>query len=640
MSEHFTYKKLLDTVAARAWLAGGAALALAACGPDASLDAAGESQDVTSVEQGVAGAATVTLSDDAVVYEASPTTNHGATGTDLDTDGNAGARVRSFIKFTVSGIPAGASVYSALLKLTCDDSTDNGPGIRLASDSWSEDTVTWNSMPGEASTTDTDNLGEVLIPASGTVKLVLNLLPAVTGNGTFSFQLAQNGTNGLSCYSKEHPTASYRPVVQVHYSDGPSVTGASGTEKLSAVCTGTTACAPYAMTSTETWSTWAGYMTPVGTPKTLNDLITADLGERTGAAAPIPASSLVNWVKGMLWDTVERSATISSTNRWQAQGLALPGELSSVANIVLVGWYDRYALSSATSNDSLGASITIANTSTYQYRRILLVEPTGSGTYKKIVAHSGGLARFGNYLFVEDDGDDEAGIARQQTRVFDLTKLYQVSTTDCAGVIGKNAAGAYCAGNLKYILPQVNTYRWPLTNLSNGHKPMRHLEYSEDRTQLTDAFVIAEYGDTANTKTTDDCNWDPNSTLTEKNCRIARFEVGANGKLVLNASNQAVARKVYKMGTNVVQGLSALCKGPVSGGDCDTYLLNSGGRLTRTNLSSASASWSSAASTWTTGNEGFQLDTSGSQPLFWNDTEKAQTNGVGRGIFGVSANFY
>ena len=402
------------------------------------------------------------------------------------------------------------------------------------------------------------------------------------------------------------------------------------------------------MNSSETWSTFAGYMTPVGTPIHFNTIV-GDLAEKTGIAltAP-PVPNHVNWVKGMTWNSTEASTSISASNRWIPQGLTVPGELSATPGIVMVGWYDRYAYGTSTAGDALGSSITIANTNTLHYRRILLVEPTGSGTFKKINAHSGGLARFGNYLYVEDDNDEETGALRQQTRVFDLTRFFQVSQS-CGAAIGRIGSAApytWCGAGFKYVLPQVNVYVWPKNasghpgTLANGHKVMRHLEYSEDRTQLTDALVFAEYGSTSNSKPSDNCDWDPaNSTLTQSNCRIARFPVAANGRLAVNASNQAVARKVYMMRTAGVQGLAPACTGPVPGDDCDTYLLNASSSLVKAGLNDPSFAWSSGAGTWTTGNEGFALDRSSSSPILWNDTEAAQSGGTGRGLFGVSPNF-
>ncbi|MBI2769853.1 MAG: DNRLRE domain-containing protein [Burkholderiales bacterium] len=631
-------------------LAAAAALVLAAgCGGSGGDDAS-LAQATAAKRQNTPLAfkapASVTITDDAIVKENAPTTNFNGNG-EFGSDGGTGVRVKSFIKFTVSGVPAGSPVYSALLKLTCFNPTDNGPGIRAVSNSWTEAAVTFNTSPAETSTSDTDNLGEVPIGPAGYVKIALNLMPAVTGNGTFSFQMAQNSTDGFTCYDTEHATVSNRPVVEVHYSDGPSPAGASGSSDLDTVCAGS-ACSAYVMNSAETWTTFAGYMTPVGTPIHFNTIV-GDLAEKTGiAVVAAPVANLVNWVRGMTWNAAEASTTISATNRWVPQGLAVPGELSTTAGIVMVGWYDKYAYGTAAVGDALGSSITIANTNSLDYRRILLVEPTGSGTFKKINAHSGGLARFGNYLYLEDDDDEENGTQRQQTRVFDLTKFYQVSQS-CGVAIGRIGSAApytWCGGGFKYVLPQVNVYVWPKNasgipgTLSNGHKVMRHLEYSEDRSQLTQALVFAEYGSTGNSKTTDDCDWDPgNAGLTQANCRIARFPVGVNGRLTVNAGNQAVARKVYMMRTAGVQGLAAACGGPVTGGDCDTYLLNASSSLVKAGLSGPSNSWSSSAGTWTSGNEGFALDRSGTAPILWNDTEGAQSGGTGRGIFGVSANF-
>jgi hypothetical protein len=333
-------------------------------------------------------AATVVITDDAIVKENAPTTNFDGNG-EFGSDGGTGVRVRSFIKFTVSGIPAGASVYSAVLKLTCHNPTDNGPGIRAASNSWTEGAVTFNTAPAETSTVDTDNLGEVVIGPTGTTRVVMTLMPVVNGNGTFSFQMAQNSTDGFTCYDREHATTAFRPVVEVHYGTGPAPAGASGSSDLDTVCTGS-GCSAYVMNSAETWTTFAGYMTPVGTPIHFNSIV-GDLAEKTGiAVVGMPVSNHVNWVKGMTWNSAEASATISASNRWVPQGLAVPGELSNTPGIVMVGWYDKYAYGTGAAGDAMGSSITIANTNSLDYRRILLVEPTGSGTTAASSGRGGG----------------------------------------------------------------------------------------------------------------------------------------------------------------------------------------------------------------------------------------------------------
>ena len=195
-----------------------AALALSACGgmlEDAEEQAPGSSRQAV--------AAAVTITDDATVRQDAPSTNFGAE-TEITSDNGTGVTAEMFIKFSVSGIPAGATINSAQLKLTCFNGTDNGPGLRLASNTnptqWTESTVTWNTRPVDVSTSDLDNVGAVTASTTSPAVVTWNLTAGVTGNGVYSLRLAQNSTDGLGYASRQHPTASYRPVITVDYTSG------------------------------------------------------------------------------------------------------------------------------------------------------------------------------------------------------------------------------------------------------------------------------------------------------------------------------------------------------------------------------------------------------------------------------------
>jgi hypothetical protein len=134
---------------------------------------------------------------------------------------------------------------------------------------------------------------------------------------------------------------------------------------------------------------------------------------------------------------------------WIPQGLtgtadASPdGELLG-RKLVVVSWY----------HDSKGVRLSvvdIADPSKPRYRHILLVEPVAGDPvdFKPISVHAGGLAWFGDLLYVVDTG--------KGFRVFDTTALMQVAT-DVDSIGWDPQAKLYRAGLYKFILPQVGMY--------------------------------------------------------------------------------------------------------------------------------------------------------------------------------------
>ncbi|MFQ6129966.1 MAG: DNRLRE domain-containing protein [Candidatus Hadarchaeaceae archaeon] len=93
-------------------------------------------------------------SDDAYVGEDSPNTAHGsANSARLGTRTQTGANRRAFLKFDLSGIPTNAAVTEARLWLRVyyySNPTDEMRHVQcwsVADDSWTENTVTWNTQP-------------------------------------------------------------------------------------------------------------------------------------------------------------------------------------------------------------------------------------------------------------------------------------------------------------------------------------------------------------------------------------------------------------------------------------------------------------------------------------------------------------
>jgi hypothetical protein len=113
------------------------------------------------------------------------------------------------LKFTVSGVGSDA-IESVMLRLYCLDASDHGGDFFPVADNlWQENTVTWNTQP-EADTTSVASLGAV----SANTWYEVDLSSLVTGDGTYSIQIASASSNGAD-YSSKEGTAGFAPQVVV-----------------------------------------------------------------------------------------------------------------------------------------------------------------------------------------------------------------------------------------------------------------------------------------------------------------------------------------------------------------------------------------------------------------------------------------
>ena len=130
---------------------------------------------------------------DARVEEANPNTNYGSSTTikvDLATD------IESYLRFNVAGVPG--TIQNATLRLFSTTNTNNGPTVQGTNTNWFESGITWSNRP-PATSGIVDNAGVI-----GTgVWTDFNVTSLVNGNGTFSFLLRAESTNGISFSSRE-----------------------------------------------------------------------------------------------------------------------------------------------------------------------------------------------------------------------------------------------------------------------------------------------------------------------------------------------------------------------------------------------------------------------------------------------------
>jgi hypothetical protein len=148
---------------------------------------------------------TLTFSPDADSYvdNTTPNTNFGSSST-LKVDTSPNIR-NAYLRFTISG--ASGTIESAKLRLFSVDPTNDGPQLFATSNTWTESSITWNNQPGPIGTASDDKA------AIGTnVFVEYDVTPLVApGNGTYSFALIPQSTDGFDMASRQATTAANRP---------------------------------------------------------------------------------------------------------------------------------------------------------------------------------------------------------------------------------------------------------------------------------------------------------------------------------------------------------------------------------------------------------------------------------------------
>jgi acid phosphatase type 7 len=145
---------------------------------------------------------------DARVEEASAATNFG-TATALRTDGGTDPDVETYLTFNVAAVSG--TVRSAKLRLYAFSGTADGPAVYATTSSWFESgpgSLTWSNRPARTSGAQDD---KGAIATNSWVEYDVTAL--VSGNGSYSFDLATGSTDGVDFNSRE--AASLRPQLVV-----------------------------------------------------------------------------------------------------------------------------------------------------------------------------------------------------------------------------------------------------------------------------------------------------------------------------------------------------------------------------------------------------------------------------------------
>lgn len=225
---------------------------------------------------------------------------------------------------------------------------------------------------------------------------------------------------------------------------------------------------------------------------------------------------------------------------WIPQGITgwfdgTGGGLVAGRKLLLVSWYhDPASEPGATVDKGVRIAIVdVTDAAAIRYRFALLVDPVirdGRPDFDPVSVHSGGLAWFGDYLYVPDTS--------RGLRVFDLTRMLTVDTS--VDSLGYDAAtGAYHAHGYRYVIPQVDTYE------DDGACSPRFSYLSLDRGATPPALVSGEYD------------------ATSIGGRLFRWPLDpVSGRLALTDRGRVIGGDAWFLGETNVQG--AASRGPVT----------------------------------------------------------------------------
>jgi hypothetical protein len=215
-------------------------------------------------------------------------------------------------------------------------------------------------------------------------------------------------------------------------------------------------------------------------PNTAVSTVLGD-GNRTASACRADAEHLL---ASFCWNSGD-----NTTAYWIPQGVTTTADAYGSGTYegvtaILVSWYDN-------GSDGIDRGVRVSFVDytvpcTPSYRHVLLVEPydrsDGQVSYRTVNVHAGGIFWYGHHLYVADTA--------MGFRVFDLRRIWQVSSTD-PGAVGWQPDGSYQAYDYKYVLPQALRY---VGSTVHDYPALRFSFASLDRTSSPDSVIVGEYG--------------------------------------------------------------------------------------------------------------------------------------------------
>jgi hypothetical protein len=346
----------------------------------------------------------------------------------------------------------------------------------------------------------------------------------------------------------------------------------------------------FVLRDTNTWTSYAAAIDGLGLTRVSLEQLPLN---RT--ATRLSTQSYVGYGNGFAWASGDQTVAY-----WVPQGLA--GGTAGAKKLVAVGWHydetnnstDDAPPADGTDKGSRVSFVDVTDLSaTIGYRNVLLVEPDSTKGFKPVAFHAGGMAWSGNYLYVADTS--------RGVRVFDLTRILEVSTaTGCSSHVGRYN-GVICGYGYGYVLPQVGGFYFP-AGLSASCKP-KFSFISIDRSTTPDTILSGEYD---------------NDTTTGIYSRILRWPIDeASDRLAAGSNGVVTATGAWYAGNRNVQGVAA------SGGK---FFLNStrySGTLMTGRVAAASTLYRADAGRWAWMPEGMNISATGN---LWVSTEGSGTD--------------
>ncbi|MEV0199642.1 hypothetical protein [Nonomuraea sp. NPDC050691] len=261
------------------------------------------------------------------------------------------------------------------------------------------------------------------------------------------------------------------------------------------------------------------------------------------AGLPVKPAATVSWC----WDTGD-----ADTETWIPQSVTTSGDADDDGawgpyKVILGGWNHCNAAecgSSPRNNDARVAFIDYTDPAAPKYRWVYLVAPTdgtsnanvtsyANNTFGPAKAHIGGMAWYGDKLYVSATGANSTGI-----RVFSMDEILQVN--DASSAIGKTASG-YAAYGYQYVMPEVGFYSYAsgTCTMSTDSGVPCFASISLDRSTVPDTLTAVEYFSTP--------------TL---HGRVYRYNLGGSGFLLAGDSRgYTPAAQSYRTQVGNMQGV-------------------------------------------------------------------------------------
>ncbi|MFJ2029573.1 hypothetical protein [Streptosporangium sp. NPDC087985] len=170
-------------------------------------------------------------------------------------------------------------------------------------------------------------------------------------------------------------------------------------------------------------------------------------------------------------------AADNAVRDWYPQGLTCSSDAGTGGGTYVVSWYYR-----PDTGVRRGVRLSFLNTVTLRYRHVLLVVARPDGEIVPINIHAGGIAWYGDLIYVAD--------TTRGMRVFDTRQIFEVNGEDKTRIGRKG--GVYDAFGYRYVMPQTGAW-------TAAAGAARFSFAAIDRTTPVHTLISGEYVDTPGT---------------------------------------------------------------------------------------------------------------------------------------------